>query len=300
MTDFTETATALTETDVAYAAGILDGNGRLTCTGPSDRPPRAGIAVATADPAVPLFLRDRLGGHLTEQSGRFWWHLRGPELLGVFERIAPHLRVKHREGRAFLGVLDHLRDMPDAHDVTGRAQWLDLINDSVVDFRAERETHTDPVMVGLPAFRRGAPLPIAADIASAHAAYVAGILDSDGHLRSADRSGPLAVVVATRALVLVDCLQHIAGGSARRLAGDRTRPPSYVWSVHRHSDIEHLLEQLTPFLVGKRGEAHIVLNAIRRERRLRAIVRQRGAHASHELHLSRRAASARRRRGDRF
>lgn len=301
---------ATDETTYAYAAGVIDGDGHFACDAGSGRAWRFGLVVSMTTPAVPVHLHQQLAGRLATPPGSAccdWRLFRRADVDHVVRRMLPYLRVKHDEGVAMLRLLDALRVQPRyrlrTEHVTRaeravrrqrRSQWRAAVQTAAEDVRAHRTVPTEPSSLGVRPALPGPPLP-GRRIDDVDAAYIAGIIDAEGHLLAAEHSGNIAIKVGSTARILVDWLQHTAGGGVRLSHMTSAGNPYYVWSVHRHTDLELLLDQVMPFLVGKRAEARAMLAAIRFETQLREAGRTVDPAVRRELRLAIRAARPRRR-----
>lgn len=302
---------ATDETIYAYAAGVIDGDGHLACDAVPAMFWRVGLVVSMVDPAVPVYLHQQLAGQLGTPPASTccdWRLFRRADVDHVVRRVVPHLRIKHAEGEAMLRLLDTLNAQPRyrvrTEHVTRaeratrryrRSAWRAAVQDAAFNVLAQRTIPTDATKLGVPPAVPGAPLPIS-EVTDVDAAYIAGILDAEGHLLAAEDSGTIGVKVGSTARILVDWLQHTAGGGVRLSHTTSAGNPYYVWSVYRHSDLDLLLGQVMPYLVGKRAEARAMLAAIRFETQLRDAGRTVDPAVRREMRLAIRAARPRRRR----
>ena len=112
---------------------------------------------------------------------------------------------------------------------------------------------------------RKPPIRIPGDIATL--AYLAGIVDGEGHIgssvavakRSLNESRNVRVVVINTDLRLIEWLEQTLGGSRGTLS--RTSPrwkTSYRWCVYGHN-ADRLLRAVLPFLLLKREQAELAI-----------------------------------------
>ena len=115
------------QTDLAYAAGIVDGEGYIGITEikpryePSDRNQRrkspgivAQVAVVMADAVIPVWLSETFGGTFHSypprkpgHRGSTHWRLQGPRAAEFCGLIAEYLRLKGPQARL---VIDYYAD----------------------------------------------------------------------------------------------------------------------------------------------------------------------------------------------
>ncbi len=87
--------------DIAYLAGIVDGEGSVTLLGEFGRSLTLMLVVGQANYALISWLRDTFGGNISEEKLRglsrkqFWrWYIRGDCAAAILSQIAPYLKVK--------------------------------------------------------------------------------------------------------------------------------------------------------------------------------------------------------------
>lgn len=108
-------ARAPTSTDLAYLAGILDGEGYFQATSASRS---FGLRVAMVDDATPTWLQSHFGGkihHIKTHSGRgavVWTLQRQSDIRYVLEGSMPYFVLKRPRAEAMLRLLDHLAQQP--------------------------------------------------------------------------------------------------------------------------------------------------------------------------------------------
>ena len=119
------------DTDFAYVAGLIDGEGCIHLD-VSQTTYRPRVSVGMTAPALPLLtsLSQEWGGTLyqlrpaTERWAAAWtWHLSGPPAARLLEAIRPHLRVKTRQADAALEVYAIWQALP--RSPKGQARWTD-------------------------------------------------------------------------------------------------------------------------------------------------------------------------------
>lgn len=284
----------------AYLAGILDGDGALGASH-TTKGPRLNVSVKMRSPEIPTFLHAHLTGSLFAcDGGRSlkWDLVRRADVVHVMRNVHGHLRIKRRPARAAMALLEVLAEQP-SYDVPAkrvgggeglkrlehRRRWRDAADEAARIAIAERTTATSSGELGVDEFVAGSTRPVDHQLPPHIAAYLAGILDAEGHLRAGGSNGKLAIHVGNRARCLIDWLYWTVGGSARFSHTTTAGNAFWVWSVHRHSDLASLLEQTTPFAVGKHFEMRAMLTALRwesdcraagvpRDRRVRRLLRQ--------------------------
>ena len=106
-----------TEVDLAYLAGLLDGEGCFTA---SARSRRFGIVVSMTDAGPIEWLHERFSGFVNmyvSRTVRFklvhrWNLARQEDLRYLIPRVMPYLRVKGLQAWAMLRLLEELRAQP--------------------------------------------------------------------------------------------------------------------------------------------------------------------------------------------
>lgn len=107
MARMTERLRLVSETDLAYTAGLIDGDGCVTLDAPGVRPSgqrsagRAVIAVYMTTPDVLRWLHETFGGCFRERKSRqpwqrpvHYWGITGKQVGLLLERLIPYMRVK--------------------------------------------------------------------------------------------------------------------------------------------------------------------------------------------------------------
>jgi hypothetical protein len=130
--------------DLAYAAGIIDGEGSIGITelapgrqrrrSPQFRPY---VAVCMTDPVVPLLLADMFGGTVHTYAGRkpgqkasHHWRLGAQRAAAACEALVPYLRVKHEQAALVVAFyrdsrfqFKQRRALPD-REITARREYV--------------------------------------------------------------------------------------------------------------------------------------------------------------------------------
>lgn len=94
-------------------------------------------------------------------------------------------------------------------------------------------------------------------------AYLAGIIDGEGHVKVDKRSRGLVLCMAD--LPILDWVQeHFPAMYSGRWINDRNKNarPRRIWEMSRTADLLYLLPLLLPFLVLKREETEILLQIV--------------------------------------
>jgi hypothetical protein len=102
----------MTEAELGYAAGILDGEGCISGTGsPDKRMVYVRVSVQQKHPEVVDWLYARFGGMKTERpdrenvlgfSGGYVWQLDNRQVFRFLELVLPHLVLKQRQAELAL------------------------------------------------------------------------------------------------------------------------------------------------------------------------------------------------------
>lgn len=111
----------LTEIDLAYIAGLVDGEGCISLEPPKKlrqgkfQSGRARIIVSMTTPDVLRWLKENCGGTFYERKKRavnqqpiFTWCLSGATVGHLLADLLPHMRVKHEQAKnaiEFLAVM---------------------------------------------------------------------------------------------------------------------------------------------------------------------------------------------------
>lgn len=106
--------------DLAYAAGIIDGEGYIGITTQAAAPGRspqfqAVVNVGMADPEIPLWLAENFGGAVYSYPPRgtgrgvHHWRLTGPATTEFCRMIRPYLRLKHRQAETVVRYREDAR-----------------------------------------------------------------------------------------------------------------------------------------------------------------------------------------------
>ena len=101
------------DTEIAYTAGIIDGEGCIFAYRPNpkthSRNITIGVTVGITDMIIPCWLKAKYGGGLSEQaySNKKWksyatWGLTGPKCMTLLELLIPYLKIKKHQ--AYLAI----------------------------------------------------------------------------------------------------------------------------------------------------------------------------------------------------
>lgn len=119
--------------DLAYAAGIMDGEGTIGVTElavkytSGDRARRRKsssfrdyIAVVMCDPIVPRWLSKKFGGAVYEYAGRksghkptYRWHLNGKRAADFCALVLPYLRLKREQAKLVIEFRSKVNAAPN-------------------------------------------------------------------------------------------------------------------------------------------------------------------------------------------
>jgi hypothetical protein len=98
------------------------------------------------------------------------------------------------------------------------------------------------------------------DAAETDIAYLAGIIDGEGHFQVSDKTNAFGIVVSVTDECLVDWLHHrFAGNVTKTIAKTVTYRNVHRWYLQRHADLGWLLPRLLPYLVIKKQQAEAML-----------------------------------------
>ena len=102
----------MTNTELAYLAGLIDGEGTIYLyrdnKAAKDHGYRAYLEIGNRDPKMVMWLQARLGGRVYEQNRRgnrarcFSWRLMGVAAITVLEQALPYLITKAKHAEAML------------------------------------------------------------------------------------------------------------------------------------------------------------------------------------------------------
>lgn len=111
----------LVNTDLAYVAGLIDGEGCIHLEVSKGRWYQPRVSVGMTEPALPLLtsLRDEWGGTLyqmrkptTKWAGAWTWHMTGHPAAKLLTAITPYLRLKGNQAEAALKLYGIVMDLP--------------------------------------------------------------------------------------------------------------------------------------------------------------------------------------------
>jgi hypothetical protein len=109
-----------TEVEIAYAAGLFDGEGSITLTrNRSTRFPSPQVAVASNDREVLEWLKARFGGSISAKQPRrpthsvsYDWRLTDRRALEFLRQIRPHLQIQRKVKRIDLLLNEYVLCTP--------------------------------------------------------------------------------------------------------------------------------------------------------------------------------------------
>jgi hypothetical protein len=110
----------ISDTEAAYAAGILDGEGSISLTRTRQgRWPSPQVSVASNDRELLHWLRSRFGGSISTKAPRlrthstsYDWKLTDRRALGFLRIVRPYLRIDRKIRRADVLLSDYLACTP--------------------------------------------------------------------------------------------------------------------------------------------------------------------------------------------
>lgn len=125
------------ETDLAYAAGLFDGEGCVSCNWNDHTSPTAIVMIVNLHEGCLKWCHERFGGNLcTRENGIFQWAISNKEEIRVFlSAVLPYLQIKE-EVAAWAIVL---AEMPHGNslDKEGKAK-RDLIAQTIHSLNRHR------------------------------------------------------------------------------------------------------------------------------------------------------------------
>jgi hypothetical protein len=262
------------DTVYAYLAGVVDADGTITCIkGANSSSISPGLNVHQAErEAVDLFAAT-FGGEVKMRPAysplatreTFGWSTTAVNRVEVLTRLLPHLRQKRKQAEIALEICrlnaswrttGRGRHRPD--DVTKKLEREHRKLRRANDFgRRARDTR-------IPA----PPREIDPDVPDIVAAYLAGVLDADGHLRARKQvfgkhtRYPVEVKLKQVTSDSIKVLQQHFGIKVR------VDPPSIeggrrllIWSCAAHT-AESLLRAVEPYMLIKKERAQVLLECI--------------------------------------
>jgi hypothetical protein len=139
--------TATAETDLAYLAGIIDGEGYFAV---SDKSNTFGITVSVTDECLIDWLHKRFSGNVSKRFAKTsthrdvhkWYLQRHADLAWLIPRVAPYLVIKRNQADAMLRFVEHVRNPPHWETPTSRASRIErhMRRDELRRWRDKRET----------------------------------------------------------------------------------------------------------------------------------------------------------------
>jgi hypothetical protein len=132
------------DTNLAYVAGLIDGEGCIHLDCPRGVTYRARVSVGMTEPALPLLqgLRAEWGGTLYQLrkptdrwAGAWTWHLTGSPATALLTAIRPFLRLKSTQAESALRV-EAIRDaLPNR--ANGQKLWSEEARSACLEIKAE-------------------------------------------------------------------------------------------------------------------------------------------------------------------
>lgn len=107
----------LTELEKAYIAGIIDGEGSISCSYGNNGLPQLFVAVGMGKPILPLWLKEKIGtgtysqcvSKYSHDGFMYQWNLAGATAKPLLEAIQPFIVLKREEVRIALLFIDTLK-----------------------------------------------------------------------------------------------------------------------------------------------------------------------------------------------
>ena len=118
------------DTNLAYVAGLIDGEGCIHLDVTKGRWYQPRVSVGMTEPALQLLtsLKDEWGGTLyrlrkptQKWAGAWTWHLTGPVAAELLTAIRPFLRLKTAQADAALELNAIVQSLPKT--ASGQARW---------------------------------------------------------------------------------------------------------------------------------------------------------------------------------
>lgn len=104
--------TDLTESEIAYIAGVIDGEGCLQAYLKNDHL-QLRVEVGSTCPELANWLREKVGGHVSSWQRRnkkerriYLWRVHTGLAVPLLERLLPYLIIKKRQAELFLELAD--------------------------------------------------------------------------------------------------------------------------------------------------------------------------------------------------
>lgn len=261
------------EETYAYLAGIVDADGTISAVRPRNGSGfGVRIGVHQAEPDAVELLAATFGGEVKRRPSytdlgtrdTFLWYTTAGNLVPALERLLPHLRQKRKQAEIALEVDRVNRSWHSAGtyrrpaDVTERL--AELCDELATANAFGRRTTDTPI-----------PAPPATpdrDIPPAAAAYLAGVLDADGHFRArrqeirGDVRYPVEVKLKQVTDDSIKLLQHHFGIKVRVEAPSIEGGRALLnWSCSAVT-ARALIESVLPYLLIKHDRAAVCLRVI--------------------------------------
>jgi hypothetical protein len=99
----------MTPEECAYAAGIIDGEGSVSCGySNSNVAPTLFVAVGMKQEDVPVWLLERFGGAVNICNGYPQWIVTGKACTPILQAIQPYVVLKKKQVELALAISDHI------------------------------------------------------------------------------------------------------------------------------------------------------------------------------------------------
>ena len=239
------------ETDRAYLAGLIDGDGSITRFVPSRG--YWNIKVYMTDEEVIQWLTNNVGGttssYLAKDRTRrsYHWHLsRQGHVRTFLLAIAPHFRVHDSQARAHAAI----------NEIGAK------LGEAAVSLSYDWQWRGSRVRASTGRYRTAPVLDLPDD--ETVRAYLGGLVDSDGSVTRTDRKTEYwRVKVDMTETEIMDWLVSIGGTLASYLHADRTRAMNQ-WSLSRQAHVRTFLLAVSPYLKvhEKQRKAQAAIDAI--------------------------------------
>ncbi len=251
------------ETDLAWAAGFLDGEGCFSlskmksATHPSQR--KLGISVAQKHLSPLHRLTEVLecGKSGTQGANYYQWRIQSaPGIKKVVPQVYPYLVMKKREAQILLEFASTVGSL-------GRKQYRRCgTSDQEASFRFQLISELEEIRArsyGVDPVQDQTVSPYIGVPSSTDFAWAAGFLDADGHIsvtsQQSDKTYLGHIVIGARQVRVepLSRLQDIFGCGAIH-SGEK----AYSWIVSSAADVRNIIPVLLPYLVLKKHDAEIV------------------------------------------
>lgn len=252
----------------AYLAGLLDGEGNIGVYRSKNAKGYWGYAVnlnvANTDRRLMRYLVQQFGGVFHTKPTGFLWEPNGGKdrIQEILNSVLPYLVIKRQQAELVLGFIGLGREIcPESRErfykmtlelnQTGVGKQSPLPHNNKTDF-----------------------------------AYLAAILDGEGHLRiTKTKQYSWTGVCYHKSITVPNCnkslmryLQRHFGGVYKPCRRNNPNPkhsPSYVWALFGNKLQEDLLLAVLPYLIIKKQQATNILSMIRLKRKINPEERER-------------------------